>query len=103
MAAGATNGLAFVPRSLDPQAIWNWHVESARGRRRIGCMNLVSKSDRGDRCVRQALACLSAALLIGCQTEAVVLSPAMHTRVVDGLAGKPLDHVRVTLLSRDAP
>jgi hypothetical protein len=27
----------------------------------------------------------------------------MHTRIVDGLTGKPLDHVRVTLLSRDAP
>ena len=69
----------------------------------MGSMNPVDKTDRGDRCVRQALACLGAAFLLGCQTEGVVLSPAMHARVVDGLTGKPLDHVRVTLLSRDAP
>jgi hypothetical protein len=43
-----------------------------------------------------------AALLTGCQTEMVVLSPSMHARVIDGTTRKPLAHVRVTLLSRDA-
>ncbi len=66
-------------------------------------MNLASQSGRGVRCMRPTLVCLSAAFLLGCQTEPIVLSPSMHARIVDGETGKPLDHVRVTLLSRDAP
>jgi len=66
-------------------------------------MNAGPKFDRGNRHKRLALACLCVTLLSGCQTQPVVLSPPMHARVVDGLTGKPLDHVRVTLLSLDAP
>jgi hypothetical protein len=53
--------------------------------------------------LRPALACVSAAFLLGCQTQPIILSPPLHTRIVDGVTGKPLARVRVTLLSRDAP
>jgi hypothetical protein len=65
-------------------------------------MKLVFKLDRGNRGLRYALVFFCPALVSSCQTETVVLSPAMHARVVDGTTGKPLAHVRVTLLSRDA-
>jgi hypothetical protein len=66
-------------------------------------MNFLSKFDRGGPRFRPALACLCVLFVSSCGTEAVVLSPSMHARVIDGVTGKPLDHVRVTLLSRDAP
>jgi hypothetical protein len=61
------------------------------------------KFGRPQRRVCQVLSCLCAAVLMGCEAETVELSPSLHTRIVDGLTGKPLDHVRVMLLSRDAP
>jgi hypothetical protein len=66
-------------------------------------MKLLSKSDRVDLCARYALAALCAALVAGCQTQTIVLSPPMHARVVDGETKRPLDDVRVTLISRDGP
>ena len=48
-----------------------------------------------------AAAC--ALLAAGCQTQTVLLSPPMHTRIVDGTTKLPLDAVRVTLVSRDTP
>lgn len=44
-----------------------------------------------------------AVFIAGCQTDAVALSPPMHTRVVDGMTKLPIDGVRVTLVSRDSP
>ena|ERR1700731_2370908 len=65
-------------------------------------MKPVSRLDNGNSGLRYALLFFCAVLVSGCQTETVVLSPSMHARVVDGTTGKPLAHVRVTLLSRDA-
>ena len=65
-------------------------------------MKPVARPGRGNRRLRYTPIFFCAALLGGCQTEAVVLSPTMHARVVDGTTRKPLAHVQVTLLSRDA-
>jgi hypothetical protein len=65
-------------------------------------MKLVLRLGRGNRRPLYALVFFCAALVGGCQTETVVLSPALHARVVDGTTGKPLARVQVTLLSRDA-
>jgi hypothetical protein len=45
---------------------------------------------------------LGALFVACCQTQTVVLSPPMHTRIVDGTTGKPIDRVRVMLVSHDA-
>ena len=66
-------------------------------------MNLLSGFDRPRRRLGWALAGLCTALLAGCQTQMVVLSPPMHTRVVDGDTKKPIEGVRVTLVSLDGP
>ena len=50
-----------------------------------------------------ALAGVCALFVTGCQTQTVVLSPPMHARVIDGETRKPLNDVRVTLISRDGP
>lgn len=68
---------------------------------RTACMKLVSKIEPNLR-PRFALMFFCAALIGGCQTETVVLSPTMHARVVDGITKKPLARVQVTLLSSDA-
>ena len=65
-------------------------------------MKPVFLPDRGNRDLRCAALLLCAAFAAGCETETVVLSPAMHARVIDGTTGKPLDRVRVTLVSPDA-
>lgn len=65
-------------------------------------MKPVFKLDAGNRCLRYASVFFCAALVGGCQTEIFALSPAMHARIVDGMTGKPLARVRVTLVSRDA-
>ena|SRR5579862_7089534 len=66
-------------------------------------MELPSKFGYVALCLRGILAGACSALLVGCQTRAVVLSPPMHARVVDGRTGKPLDQVRVTLTSLKTP
>ena len=65
-------------------------------------MKPVFKLDAGNRRLRYASVFFCAALVGGCQTEIFALSPAMHARIVDGMTGKPLARVRVTLVSRDA-
>ena len=50
---------------------------------------------------RLTLASLCALFLAGCQADLVALSPPMRTRVLDGTTKLPIDHVRVTLVSRD--
>jgi len=65
-------------------------------------MKPVFKLDGDDRRLRYASVLFCAALVGGCQTETFALSPAMHARIVDGMTGKPLDRVRVMLVSRDA-
>lgn len=52
---------------------------------------------------RWALTGLCVLLTAGCETQTVVLSPPMHARVVDGATRRPLDDVRVTLISLDGP
>ena len=53
--------------------------------------------------LRYALTGLGLLLVAGCETQPVVLSPPMHARVVDGVTRRPLDDVRVTLISLDGP
>lgn len=62
-------------------------------------------SDLKDLRLGCALAAACAVFVSGCQSEtvAVELSPPMHARVVDGVTKLPIDGVRVTLISRDAP
>ena len=60
------------------------------------------KLDSDHRRLRYASVLFCTALVGGCQTETFVLSPAMHARIVDGMTGRPLDRVRVMLVSPDA-
>lgn len=53
--------------------------------------------------LRCALTGFCVLLVAGCETQTVVLSPPMHARVVDGVTRRPLDDVRVTLVSLDGP
>ena len=53
--------------------------------------------------LRSALTGLCAFLVAGCETQTIVLSPPMQARVVDGITRRPLDDVRVTLISLDGP
>ena len=66
-------------------------------------MTVLSGFGRRDLGLRWALAGLCVVLVAGCETQVVVLSPPLHARVVDGETRKPLDGVRVTLISEDGP
>ena len=60
-----------------------------------------SRSDAAGLSLRWAVAAACALLIAGCQPYLVALSPPMTTRVVDGTTKLPIEHVRVTLVSRD--
>jgi hypothetical protein len=66
-------------------------------------MKLPSRFDGLTMCLRNVMVAICAATAAGCQTQAIVLSPTMHARVVDATTGKPIDGVRVTLRSPDTP